>query len=284
MSTSAAAPSPSLEWAESLIGRYWEVYWRQEGNEAPAAAAANKKATGAAPLTSASEPSTKRGHRQRNDDDNHKPQRHDGDDDPDGIDGELVEADDQDNSTAASSSSEEEEIDADDWYDAKVEAFSSAPGQRQPFFTFKVRFVGDEDDAEYDMVLTPHIVRPSSRAWIRRTLALLGKPRPPPSSGVDGDTVGGGDEAASKQKNREANNVKPNADGSDSDSDSAAWFAALPHDTSTLEDDHNSESGLAAATTTTTTLAKLRDDVTVRDRPNLTRSGSWSCRSGGRCT
>jgi hypothetical protein len=55
--------------------------------------------------------------------------------------------------------------DAIDWYDGKILSFQDG--------NFVVYFLGDAEDVTYTMPLTPKIVRPSVRAWTKRTLALL---------------------------------------------------------------------------------------------------------------
>ena len=54
-----------------------------------------------------------------------------------------------------------------DWYDAKILSYNETTRQ------FKVHFLGDEMDVIYDMDLVPGVVRPSVRAWTKRTLGLL---------------------------------------------------------------------------------------------------------------
>ena len=70
-------------------------------------------------------------------------------------------------STADTDSGEDEDTgeDAIDWYDGKILSYSDG--------NFVVYFLGDEEDVTYTMPLTPKIVRPSVRAWTKRTLALL---------------------------------------------------------------------------------------------------------------
>jgi len=55
--------------------------------------------------------------------------------------------------------------DAIDWYDGKILSYADG--------NFVVYFLGDTEDVTYTMPLTPKIVRPSVRAWTKRTLALL---------------------------------------------------------------------------------------------------------------
>jgi hypothetical protein len=57
---------------------------------------------------------------------------------------------------------------ADDWYDGRI---LSAEIQKDGTVQGRIVFVGD--DTVYGMVLMPSMVRPSARAWIKRTTALL---------------------------------------------------------------------------------------------------------------
>lgn len=66
-------------------------------------------------------------------------------------------------------SNKEEDTDEEDWYDGHVEEIESRKDDGS--YSFRVRFVGD--DTLYNMVLVPRIVRPSARAWIKRSKALL---------------------------------------------------------------------------------------------------------------
>ncbi|KAL7554090.1 hypothetical protein ACHAWF_017477 [Thalassiosira exigua] len=80
---------------------------------------------------------------------------------------------------------EESEGDDDiDWYDAKI--FSYAGGK------FAVHFLGDDPFKTYEMELTPAIVRPSARAWAKRTLALMRARVPDLLSIREGDAVSAG--------------------------------------------------------------------------------------------
>lgn len=54
-----------------------------------------------------------------------------------------------------------------DWYDAKVLSYNDKTGKHT------VYFLGSETSVTYEMVLSMKIVRPSVRAWTKRTLALL---------------------------------------------------------------------------------------------------------------
>jgi hypothetical protein len=72
------------------------------------------------------------------------------------------------------------EDDEETWYDATVLALDEGKSQRSSSSRtnktyFQVRFLGDNDKL-YSMALSPDLVRPSARAWIRRTKALLQQP------------------------------------------------------------------------------------------------------------
>ncbi|KAL9181852.1 hypothetical protein ACHAXT_012195 [Thalassiosira profunda] len=54
-----------------------------------------------------------------------------------------------------------------DWYDAHILSYDTEARQ------FVVHFLGDTPDVKYTMALRPQVVRPSVRAWTKRTLALL---------------------------------------------------------------------------------------------------------------
>ena len=58
--------------------------------------------------------------------------------------------------------------DEEDWYAARIESYL---GNQNGSPLFQISFVGD--DEEYVMVATPENVRPSSRAWVSRTQALV---------------------------------------------------------------------------------------------------------------
>lgn len=83
-----------------------------------------------------------------------------------------------------------------DWYDGRVVSVQTGKD-----VLFRVTFVGD--DTVYEMRLQPRLVRPSARAWIERTRAIL---LPPSSSGATTTTT-------------------------------KSWERDLPPDTSTLEDE-----------------------------------------------
>lgn len=54
-----------------------------------------------------------------------------------------------------------------DWYDAKIQSYNKTTGKHT------IYFLGSETSVTYEMVLSMKIVRPSVRAWTKRTLALL---------------------------------------------------------------------------------------------------------------
>lgn len=59
------------------------------------------------------------------------------------------------------------ETDDIDWYDARVMSYNAK------YNKFTVYFLGSEKAVSYEMTLSSKVVRPSVRAWTRRTLALL---------------------------------------------------------------------------------------------------------------
>ena len=75
----------------------------------------------------------------------------------------------QNESDATSTADDDDDDDAGgeaiDWYDGKILSYSDG--------NFVVYFLGDTEDVTYTMPLTPKIVRPSVRAWVKRTVALL---------------------------------------------------------------------------------------------------------------
>ena len=82
----------------------------------------------------------------------------------------------QDVATTAAATAENDNADDDDddteaddvdWYDAKVLCYNAKNKK------FTVYFLGSETTVSYEMSLWPKVVRPSVRAWTRRTLALL---------------------------------------------------------------------------------------------------------------
>lgn len=100
--------------------------------------------------------------------------------------------------------------DVEDWYYGHVISFVCRNGGT---FVFKVSFVGD-DDTLYDMELNPTIVRPSAQAWIKRSKAIL--------------------EAATTSI---VPSMSKNGDGkNDTNASFEEWESNLPADTSTIED------------------------------------------------
>ncbi|KAK1748201.1 TFIIS central domain-containing protein [Skeletonema marinoi] len=77
------------------------------------------------------------------------------------------EDDTQSESDVTSTADDDDDTGADaiDWYDGKILSYADG--------NFVVYFLGDTEDVTYTMPLTPKIVRPSVRAWTKRTLALL---------------------------------------------------------------------------------------------------------------
>lgn len=246
----SSLPPPQAEWVRSIVGRDWEIFWKQPSTDkgqhhqhhattATTTTAeqsnqrgteANEKAatitTGTAPETTpSSDPmvvvvvvaratSTEAATNEKvimsgenNDDDDDE---RDGDDDDE-------------------SSIEHEE----DWYDARIVAFSrleppttSAADDNNNhnnnnnrnnhsfLLFFRVSFVGD-DVRIYEMELTPELVRPSARAWIRRSRALL-EPHPTVAAAPEHPPVASAAEAASRKM--------------------VEWEQGLPPDTHTLDD------------------------------------------------
>jgi hypothetical protein len=210
----AGARSPAAvsqqEWIESVVGRDWEIFWKPEEeeeekshpeqdqpqpafNEIPAA-------IGSATAPSAIEQDTDLVMIDESDQGVTQPN----------------EETEQEMNTEASMPDDDEEHE-EDWYAAHIVAVAvSKQQQDQEDSTgnstlispsiFQVRFVG-EDDTTHDMLLTPDIVRPCARAWIRRTRALLLMQLP--------------------------NDDGPSSNGS---TDAHQWATSLPHDTSTVRD------------------------------------------------
>lgn len=118
-------------WAQSLVGRDWEIYWENNHTSRDESVEGENKRM----LESVSE----------------------------GAESERAE------NEATREANEEEETDEEDWYDGHVEEIECKKDDGP--YSFRVRFVGD--DTIYTMVLTPRIVRPSARAWIKRSKALL---------------------------------------------------------------------------------------------------------------
>ncbi|VEU39421.1 unnamed protein product [Pseudo-nitzschia multistriata] len=117
---------------------------------------------------------------------------------------EIIKVEEKDRKVTCNTDADDEESVIDDWYDGRVleiiDDTSTIRTIGRNGWKFRVRFLGDED--VYEIFLVPGKVRPSARAWVQRTMALLNPPA-----------------AASKEYNMEE-------DGFD-----------LPPDTSTLEDE-----------------------------------------------
>lgn len=131
------------EWARSLIERDWEIFWDSDGGDLT-----HDKAT-AASITNeviSDIPSSS-------------------------VQGDIERAAAQQRTVATSDDddeNEENEAEPSDWYDGFIiSAKKCVEGQ----FLFFIKFVGD--DQIYDMTLKRELVRPSARAWIRRTRVIL---------------------------------------------------------------------------------------------------------------
>lgn len=85
---------------------------------------------------------------------------------------------------AATSDGAESE-DVEDWYEGQIEAVESVKADGS--FSFHVRFVGDEN--LYAMVLEPRKVRPSAQAWIKRSKALLNFPAATPQPASQNEQI-----------------------------------------------------------------------------------------------
>ena len=159
------APSPSsrssegteesggrLEWAQSLVGRDWEIYWSEGGDGDDASiedAPSDVRVQTPIPI---GEPSTV----QLNEENG-------------GAGSNLTNGTEKSASddTDDGETSEEGSI-IDDWYAGHVKSMSVQDDNK---FSFAVCFVGE--DIVYDMVLDKTKVRPSARGWIKRSKALL---------------------------------------------------------------------------------------------------------------
>jgi hypothetical protein len=150
--TTTTAPKVSwtpAAWSQSIIGRDWEVYWKKHCCRLIVPAQSSPRSTTTTTRTR------------------------------------VLQKEGRDESS--SSSSLEEDDDEETWYDATVLALddttTTPPPPPNPTTTastnnciyFQVQFLGDEDKV-YSMALSPDIVRPSARAWIARTTAILNQP------------------------------------------------------------------------------------------------------------
>ena len=129
------------EWARSLIGRDWEIFW-DSGDEK----AQDKKDQGSADVQVQVDTSDTQATATVM-----------------GRSGVMAETGDANKEEDATTSEEPS-----DWYDGRI---VSAEKRNDGTFLFFITFVGDEQI--YDMVLGRALVRPSARAWLRRTKSLL---------------------------------------------------------------------------------------------------------------
>ena len=137
------------EWARNLVGREWEIFWDSGNDEIPDEKALLKeeiisseysgKSTVVESIESQQAIETNGITIVAN---------------SEKIKGEKIE--------------HEDEPEPSDWYDGII---VSAEKCYDGKFLFAVKFVGDEQD--YHMVLERELVRPSARAWIQRTRALM---------------------------------------------------------------------------------------------------------------
>jgi hypothetical protein len=148
------------DWVNSIVGRGWEIYWEQDKNQKKVVGMHTSSkgnfalgeeqidtytATSPVPISTSSPTLTTTGAQ---------------------------------NESASPQSVEHDDDEEDDWYDGTVTSFESTTSLTCPEETlyFNVRFLGDDEDVEHVMALTPETVRPSARVWTRRTLALLQQP------------------------------------------------------------------------------------------------------------
>eukprot|EP00536_Pseudo-nitzschia_multiseries_P009367 jgi/Psemu1/297229/fgenesh1_pm.260_\ len=162
--TTTLSDSNYRNWAESLVGRDWEIFWREgeDGIEDSTGATTEEhdatpdSATGTAPGTtpmSGREATTT-------------------------AEAQQIETITEAAAAATVSIGDSDARDGsviDDWYDAHVLEIIDDTAAAMPIgengWKFRVRFVGDEET--YDLCLVPGKVRPSARGWIKRTVALL---------------------------------------------------------------------------------------------------------------
>ena len=172
-------------WANSLVGRDWEVFWADDGcckdneenQEEPEQKGSDTMPTNTVDSVPPGREAVARGD-------------------------EVVAANEAVDEDAA-------EEDVEDWYDSHIvgiESFVKETGN----YSFHVRFEGDE--TLYTMVLEPKKVRPSIKAWIERSKALLNF-QPPAQTSASGTTK--------SEKQVE---------------DFTDWESSLPGDTSTVYD------------------------------------------------
>jgi len=185
----ASSSHPLEEWAQSLTGRDWEIYWSDDGKcqdqQEIDQGQEQKNPAAVEQSTATGDDSTIHSTRDYS-------ATTIGTIQPASVAEEVEEEE------------EDEEEDPEDWYDGRVEAIANvSPGGK---YSFHVRFVGDEQ--LYTMILEPQNVRPSARAWIARSKALLSVPTLQLAA-------------------------PPNAEGP---IDLRKWESMLPPDTSTIDD------------------------------------------------
>lgn len=211
---SSSAAVSQEEWVESVVGRDWEIFWKpapeedeEEDEMSHRARAAPEPALNE--ITAGIELET-------------APSGADQDTDVVMTEGSDLVTQQQSEETEQAVNKEvsmADEEHEEDWYAAHIVAVAVSKQQEggrmestgsstltSPSILFQVRFVG-EDDTTHDMLLTPDIVRPCARAWVRRTRALLLLQLP-----------------------------KDDGPNSASSTDAQQWATSLPHDTSTVRD------------------------------------------------
>lgn len=156
-SSAASLNKSQQEWIDSIVGRDWEVFWKQ----------------GSSRTTLKYDPCVETAFAQAFSTVHESSAFVDADDMPLNM---LVQQrkDNTDDDVSDNSADADHE---EDWYDATVHMFDR-PGESEGSATlslhFRVSFVGD--DEIYFMILTPETVRPSARGWIRRARAVLRQP------------------------------------------------------------------------------------------------------------
>jgi hypothetical protein len=119
------------EWASSLVGRDWEIFWTPDDSSCEDEESPYEPLCQNVPPSGAIKAPKKR--------------------------------------AATDDNGDASVEDIEDWYDGHIDAIESR--KENGNVSFHVRFVGDE--TIYTMVLEPSWVRPSARAWIKRSKALL---------------------------------------------------------------------------------------------------------------
>ena len=138
-------------WIEHVVGRNWEIYWESESS--------SDHATDANSDMNTSDCNMENPRKRRRLDENN----------PNGSDSVSI--------CVEENEEEESEDDEDDWYAGYIKKFlgfeTANDGHEiksRPLF--QVLFVDDEE--LYEMCVRPGILRPCSRTWVKRSLALLG--------------------------------------------------------------------------------------------------------------